>query len=312
MIIAGIVIAVGLILFAVVMSLNKWDFTKLGTVQYETNAHELSEDFQNISIDTDTAHVSFCVSDDGKCRVICHEAEKRKHTVAVENGVLTVKIADERAWYEMIGFSFDSPFITIYLPKHAYNALTVYTFTGDVTVSKDFTFGSIEMSTGTGDVKNYASAEAVKLNATTGDIYVEGITANTLELSVSTGEVTVVDSTCKGSVTVGVSTGNTELINVQCCTLISTGSTGYVSLRDVIAQEMLSIERSTGDVHLERCDGGEIYIKTNTGSVKGGLLTGKDFVANTSTGHVDVPDSTVGAGSCKIVTTTGNIKIFID
>ena len=310
--IAGILIAVGLILFVVAMCMNGWDFTKLGTISYETNLHELSADFQNISIQTDTARIYFALSEDGTCRVVCREAVKQKHTVTVENDALMIAVQDERAWYERIGFSFDSPYITVYLPKNMYDSLSVRTATGDVSIAKDFSFENVDVSVSTGDVRAYASAKTMKAKTSTGDIYVEGVTVDVLEVSVSTGDVEVLDTICKNDIYVGVSTGGMTLTNVHCGSLSSTGSTGGVSMRNVIAQTAFSIERTTGDISFEQCDAAEIYIKTSTGSVKGILLSGKMFSASTGTGSVSVPDSTVGNGECKIVTSTGNIKIVVD
>ena len=146
--------------------------------------------------------------------------------------------------------------------------------------------------------------------ASTGDIYVESISANSLDITVSTGKVTVSNVTCDADMTIGVSTGNTYLTDIVCKNLISTGSTGDLSLKYVISTEKISIERSTGDVTLDRSDATEIFITTTTGKVEGSLLANKIFIANTNTGHVDVPSSVTG-GKCEITTCTGDIKITI-
>ena len=45
----------GAILFAGVMTALGWDFSKLSTVEYELNAHRITEEFENVSIISDTA-----------------------------------------------------------------------------------------------------------------------------------------------------------------------------------------------------------------------------------------------------------------
>ena len=107
--IAGVLVLVGCIIIAGVMTMLKWDFTKLSTVKYETNVYEIAEAFCDISITTDTADVRFVPSGDGKCAVECYEAENAKHSVTVENGTLTIKINDSKPWYVYIGFCFSSP-----------------------------------------------------------------------------------------------------------------------------------------------------------------------------------------------------------
>ena len=60
---------------------------------------------------------------------------------------------------------------------------------------------------------------------------------------------------------------------------------------------------------LDGIDGGDISIKTTTGSVKGSILSEKQFLVKSTSGKIDVP-STSGP-ICKIETTTGAIKIII-
>ena len=62
----------------------------------------------------------------------------------------------------------------------------------------------------------------------------------------------------------------------------------------VVAHGSMSVELSTGDVSLKLCDGGEISIKTTTGSVVGSFATDKVIFANSDTGRVDVPRLTTG------------------
>lgn len=286
---AASLVLLGCILFACVMTTLGWDFRKLSTHKYETNEHEISEDFSSISIYTETADITFAPSEDQKCRVVCYEEEKAGHSVSVEDGSLVIKRSDSREWYDYIGIGFELPKITVYVPYGEYGALTVRTSTGDVMIPDDFSFVSIDISGSTCDVTSYASASgAIKIKLNTGDIKVKNISAGDVELSVSTGDV--------------------YLSDVACDSLASNGSTGDIELENVIVENKLSIERSTGDVELERCDAAEIYVKTGTGDVEGSLLTEKVFVTDTDTGEVDVPKSQSG-GRCEIITDTGDIEI---
>lgn len=312
LIVAASLVAIGLIAFAVIMTINGWDFIKLGTGKYETNTYELNEEFSNISIKSDTADIVFVSSDDEKCKVVCYEEENAKHSVSVADGVLTVNVVDARKWYEHIGINFETPKITIYLPEAEYSSLIVDESTGDIEISNDFKFESIDVSVSTGDVKCYASAATViKIAATTGDISVAEISVGLLELSVSTGNVTVSSVTCEGDVKVGVSTGKTYLTDIVCQSVLSSGSTGDIFLKNVIAAEKFSIKRSTGDVKFDGSDATEIFVETDTGDVKGSLLTDKVFITKTDTGNINVPSSITG-GKCEITTDTGDIKITIN
>ena len=262
-------VALGCIMFSVAMTKIHWDFTKLSTVKYETNTYEVTDDFNSISMLTDTADILFVQSDDKICKVVCYEMSDMKHTTTVQNNTLTINVTDEREWYDHIGITLGSPKITVYLPKTEYDSLAIKEDTGDIEVPKDFKFGTIDIAT-------------------------------------STGDITIAGVTCEDDIVINVSTGKANLTDIKCKSFISDGSTGDISLKNVIATEKFSIERSTGDVKFDGCDATKIWVETDTGDVTGKLLSEKIFITQTSTGDVHVPKSTNG-GKCEITTSTGDI-----
>ena len=86
--VATVLFLISGILFVGVMTVLNWDFTKLSTTKYETNRYTLSETFSDISIRTDTAQVELVPAEGSESTVVCYEEAKRKHEVAVEDGVL--------------------------------------------------------------------------------------------------------------------------------------------------------------------------------------------------------------------------------
>lgn len=310
--IAVSLVLIGCIIFVGVMSMFKWDFSKLSTVKYETNNYEISKEFDGISMKTDTADIILAVSKDGKCRVDCYEEKKAKHSVSIQDGMLAIEVTNNKRWYDYIGLNFDSPKITVYLPKTEYTSLFSSGKTGDIKLPDEFAFKNVDVSLSTGAVDVFADvSERIKIQTTTGNIRVENISAGTLDLSVSTGKATVSGVTCEGDITVAVTTGNAYLTDIACKSVISSGSTGGISLNNVIAAEKFSINRSTGNIKFGRCDAAEIFAETSTGDVKGNLLTDKMFITKTSVGKIDVPNTTTG-GKCEIKTGTGDIEIKID
>lgn len=292
--IAAFLVLIGCILFAGVMWTLGWDFTKLATVQYETKTYEVSEAFDSISVNTDTADIVFAFSNDGKCKVVCYEEENAKHTVSVEDGTLAVALMDERSaadYIRYVGINIGAPRITVYLPETQYTSLLIYGDTADAVIPKGFMFKDAAVSLSTGDVDFFASAsEKLQIKTSTGDIRIEEIYAGELDLSVSTGEIYLTDVTCSS--------------------IVSQGSTGDISLDHVIATGKISIQRSTGDIRLDGTDAAEIFVQTDTGDVTGTLLTEKVFAAKTDTGDVDVPKAATG-GKCEIITNTGDIQIKV-
>lgn len=312
LIIAVSLVLIGCVVFVGVMSMFKWDFSKLSTVKYETNNYEISEEFDGISIKTDTADIIFAVSEDGKCRVECYEEKKAKHSVSTQDGTLAIEVTNNKRWYDYIGLNFGSPKITIYLPKTEYTSLLANGKTGDIKLPDEFAFKNVDVSLSTGAVDVFADvSEKIKIQTTTGNIRVENISTGILDLSVSTGKVTVSGVTCEGDITVGVTTGDAYLTDIACKSVISSGSTGGISLNNVVAAEKFSIKGSTGNIKFDSCDAAEIFVETSTGDVRGSLLTDKVFITKTSVGKIDVPNTTTG-GKCEIKTSTGNIKITVE
>ena len=311
LIIATVLVLVGGVVFGSVMTVFKWDFKKLSTIEHETNSYVIDEAYWNISISTDTADVVFAPSDDGKSSVVCYEAKNAKHTVAVKNGTLVIELLDARKWYQHIGISFASPKITVFVPQGEYGALSVHSSTGNVEIPKDYKFENIDITESTGNVTNYASASGmIKISTETGDINTENISASALILLVSTGKVTVSNVTCEGDISINVTSGKTDLTDVSCENLASDGSTGSIFLKNVVATEKFNLKRDTGNVSFEGCDAGEILVEVSTGDITGTLLTDKVFIVNSDTGKIEVPE-TVSGGKCKVTTDTGDIKIRI-
>ena len=305
-------VILGAAMFAAIMTKNHWDFMQLNTTEFKTNTHLISESFNNINIESSTANIIFVPSKDSTCQVVCIESANERHLVNVENQTLSISVTNEKKWYDYVGIINTSPQLTIYLPETQYNQLSIVENTGDIKIPKDFYFESMNITTSTGDIDNKASAaKDIKLTVSSGDIIIDSISANTMNFSVSTGEIIGDSLTCEENLTITVGSGFTTLTNVTCDSLTTTGNTGNLSLKNVIAADKISIERSTGDVNFDKSDATELFIQTDTGHVKGSLLTDKIFSIDTSTGDIDVPKSLSG-GACEVKTSTGDVKITID
>ena len=311
-IIAIAFIILGVSVFVIIMSANEWDFMTLQTVKHQTTEYEITEDFTNISIIADTEDITILPSTDGKCRVVCYVDQKEQHSVSVDNGVLSIVISNMKKWYDYIGvFNFESARITVYLPSGEYGDLVIDSHTGDIQVQNDFKFSSVSIKATTADVYYYASALGfVQIHTSTGDINLENISAEMLDIEVSTGKVKAQNVVCAKDVKLVVDTGDANLVKVRCNNLISVGDTGDLVMDDVWASDKFNIVRDTGDVTFNLCDASEVEIVTSTGDVTGVFIRDMMIFASTSTGKIDVPNTNSG-GRCEITTDTGDIKIQI-
>ncbi len=291
MIVATALILAGSTLFVGTMCALGWDFGRLATSEYEAVTHEITDPFDKIAYEGDTADVTFALSEDGVCRVECRQRVDIPFTVSVEDGTLTVKALDNRRWYEHIGFDFGTTWVTVYLPQGVCPDLTMRLSTGDVEISQGLTFGDVDIKASTGDVTFRAQ--------TCGDVIIK----------VSTGDVSL-SSVTPGNVDIQVSTGDISLSDVTCDSLTAEGDSSDLTLTRVNVAQRLWVKLDTGDVTLSGVDAGEIYIETDTGDVEGTLLSEKIFHVTTDTGDVDVPQGTTG-GMCEITTDTGDVRIRI-
>lgn len=311
-VVALILIILGCALFALVMTLLQWDFRELTTVKYETETYDFLEEYGDIKITTDTAKLTFVAWEEDFTRVVCFEEKKVRHSVSVTEDTLLIEANDQRKWYDHIRINFKVPSITVYMPKGEYGFLSIKSSTGDVDVPDEFLFEGMDITLSTGDAACHASVkEKVKIKTSTGDILLEGVSAASLDLSVSTGKVTVGRATVGGEISIEVSTGDCSLSDITCKVFSSHGDTGSITLKKVVASENFHIERSTGDVIFYGCDAPSIFVKTDTGDVKGTLCTAKTFDADTDTGKVQVPESQEG-GRCTVRTSTGDILLSIE
>lgn len=272
LIVAISLILIGCILCGSVLTIINWDFAGLTTEKFETNTYTLEQPFQDITIVTDTADVRFVPTQEDKPSVVCYEHTKAKHSVEITENTLTIRINDERKWYEHIGIHFKSPTITVSLPIAQY---------GVVSIKSD-----------------------------TGDIRIQDISADAMDLTVSTGDVAVTSASVQKDIHIRTDTGDAQIADVRCQSIYTTGDTGDTDFKNVIAEKTFSAERDTGDIDFDRCDGAEVFLKTDTGDIEGSLLSEKIFIASANTGDVEVPKTTTG-GKCEVTTNTGDIEIYI-
>lgn len=310
---AVILLVVGVLISGISVAVLGFDFHKLSTVEYETNTYEVNESFQNITIKADIENINFVLSDDGTCKVVCLEAKEDRHQVSVQDDTLMIS-KNEKQGMQLVNFAVvtESPKIEVYLPNDQYQALFVEAETGNVGISKDFTFESISVTLDTGAVSSQASASGdVNIKTDTGLITVSGVSAYGMRLTSETGSMNIENIELSGNMEIHESTGKVKMENVSCKNLTSNGDTGSIVMTNIIAVEAFNIERDTGNVEFNACDAETIYVRTDTGNVTGTLLSEKVFITESDTGKVDVP-KTITGGRCEITTDVGNIRISVE
>ena len=250
---------------------------------------------------------------------------------------------------EFFGTS-QTPTVTVYLPAKSLKTLSVDVTTGDVSVPRDFTFsGNVELSSNSGDLTLLAAVEGdTSLETTTGDVTVEGkhktvsasattgdvtlrhVDAKELTVSVTTGsihvqkavavavtaaagtgDVILEDVITDDAIRVTTTTGDQQLLRVLCGSMTLRAGSGCVTLTESVVLGHAAVKTTTGDVTFVRSDAVTLSVDVTTGDVTGSLLTSKIFSVASTSGSVNVPQSSVG-GLCEIKTTSGSIRITIE
>ena len=286
-IVAAALIVIGLLICFLGFSAMGYDYTGLNTANFVTNSNVITETFSHIEVDVETADVHFVRADDSSCKIVSRETDKITCSAAVENNTLIIHELDRRQWYDHIGIFWGEIEITVYLPKAEYETLSIISNTGDIEATKNFSFGSAEIVTGTGDVNFSAEVKnQMEITSDTGDITAQGLSPQTLRLKTDTGKVEVSDA--------------------ECANFFAESDTGDIMMENVIVSGEIRMESNTGDIELRACDADTLSIETDTGDVSGTLLTEKVYITQTDTGDIDVP-KTIKGGRCEVTTDTGDI-----
>jgi len=271
--IAGALIGIGLVLCLVAFARMDFNISEMNSLRFETNEYTVEESFTDISIDSAEGDVHLLPSQDNTCRVVCMEGDKISHTVSVKNNTLTIERVDKRKWYEHIGIYWGGMEIMVYVPQTEYDSLAVASVSGDVEIPDDFSFHTASVVNTSGDVKFCAAVGGeLSIKTVSGDLYAENVNPMSLEVQSTSGEI-ILDS--------------------------------------VLAVSELRAKTVSGDIVLRGCDAGSLRLKSTSGDVSGTLLSGKDFITDTTSGEVKVPGSG-GDGKCEVKTTSGDIHLEVE
>ena len=332
--IASALIALGLVIGIVGLWIIGFDFTRLDNHNYEERVFEIDADFDKISASGCPDDITILPSEDAEARVVCYDRERIAYSVSVKDGELSVEIEDSRRWYDYVypfGMTTKNTPVSIYLPKTEYESLDVSVDTSDVEVSDKLSFGNAKIEGKTCDIIWGASLSGrLSIEVSTGNVSLSEMSAQSAQITTTTGDVTVSSVEILKQLKVACSTGRINVSDSECGELEAQTDTGDVTLKKTDVSENVSIKTDTGDVHLEKtvavgeldiatdtgdvsfelCDAENITVKTDTGDVTGSLLTEKIFYPKSSSGDIEIPRSTKG-GLCEITTSTGDIEMEI-
>ncbi len=324
----AVIMAAGLLCCMVLLTINNFD---LNTIKWETNTYVVEEEFKNISIKGEEAEISLAPSEDDSCKVVCTESERVYNVIEVRDETLAIERVNERKWNRYIGVFAGEIKLTVYLPKAEYEKLTINNSSGGVEIPEEFTFLEAEVVNSSGHISFAADVGgSLSLENTSGGMEIESVlVSGDMEAKSTSGSIEISDIECEnltaentsggmdmasvlasGNMEVKGTSGSINFENVECINLNVENTSGRVDCANVIASEEICINNSSGGIELERCDAGNLKLEATSGNIEGTLLSEKTFLADATSGNVEVPRTTTG-GRCEVATSSGDIFMSI-
>ncbi len=308
-VLAIVFICIGLSLLLTSLLLSNFNLTSISSLQFTDVVHEISLPFEDISVEEIDCGITILPAKDGKCTVISQEVPNLFNRVSVEDGTLTVRRRDERAWHERIlVFGAANPTLTVYLPKEQYRNLSLRTTAGEIRVEAPITFETATLKNVSGNVTLTSPIkESATLSATAGNVTAENQTLSTLTASTAGGNVTlrrILATEIKASTVSGDLRLDTEITVDK---LRAESTSGSILFTDVTAIEELTVTEVSGSITLLDIEFADAYVETVSGNVIGTLRTEKRFDVQTTSGVVLHPASDAGA-LLRVRTVSGNVS----
>jgi len=319
-IISAVLFGVGLLItFGALIAIG-FNFDKIVDISKESI--EIKQNFNSISLDCSSADIVIKPSSNGKCgmETVCSRGAAIKYSVERNE----LKIKEEIDFSRSFFYTGDNT-VTIYLPKDKYKSLKIHGSSADTRID-EVDFEQAEILASAGDIVINSRINELKIKVSAGDVIINGMEARVLNITSSSGDVTIKNTSVKESATLETSTGDVKLeetvvgknLSVKTSTgdieakklsavnLVARVSTGEIELENVVVTGEMKLNSKSGDVELDRCDAQFLKIETSSGDVEGTLLTNKIFYTKSGSGDISVPKSTEG-GMCEITTGSGDV-----
>ena len=296
-----------------------FDFSKLnydlvdGSSQsYVTKTYDISEEFESISIEDSSADIYFEKATGDKVYVESYEREDVDYDVKVNNKTLYIN-RDPKSDLQFfsIGINTDESRLTVYLPKKAYDELTINTASSDIILSAEIEFSSVDIDAASGDVTvDSKVSESISVDAASSDLFINSSDAKIVNLHTASGEITVSGLKNCEEIEVSTASGEIDLTDIKTKNINCSSSSGEQSYNNVVADSKMELHSGSGEIKLYSCDAQDIIINTASGEVYGELLSKKKFVTDTASGDIDIAHDAHGEnGECNINTASGDITI---
>ena len=292
----AVVLAAGVMLFAIPFAMTGFQIDALNTVQpYEQKSVTFSGEIHSITVEDAGGKIVLGPSTDGKLHVTYGENDKDRYEIT-PGPDFVIRRVTHYEWYDHIfQIDFQERVLTMLIPEGMTGDIVVRDSNG-VIQAKDLSVGHLSLTTSNGAVE------------------VERIAASSLEVETSNGPIHLTEIKAKGSVSGITRNGTITYQQVEGTDIDADTSNGRVELTNVGAKSKLTADSSNGAIKLSDAKAGEqIRLKTSNGAIQG-TLAGRTIdytiTSKTSNGANNLPESLRG-GDIQLNVKTSNGPIDI-
>ena len=255
----------------------------------------------NINVKTDVADVIVEEKDINNIKVELYSEKEAKHEITESTDSINIVLKQKVKL--QFGLFNKSPRVVVYVPRTFNKNLKVNATTGDVKVG-NLPNSDLYVKATTGDIKAKKLRNA-DLTVTTGDVKIDDV--NTIKSETGTGDYKINNAK---KISVVTNTGDIKVLN-SVDEFTATTNTGDIKIGNV--NKSINAVTNTGDVKINKATIlVNSNIKTGTGDVSIGFISGCYVDGNTKIGDKNINNSTEDRKSdiiLKINSRVGDIDV---
>ena len=292
-IILGSAVAVG-----AYFSLKNDASSQLSAIHFEQTTHTVDQPFTNLNIRTVNSSIEILPSPDGVCRIICDDSEKLYHSISVTESVqgvqLNINQQEDWQWFEMLYglYRTEDIRLRVYLPEREYALLHADSVSGDITVSPDFCFETVNTHTSSGNTKlTGLKANYLTVGTVSGDLDLRNVEAANDIYAQNASGFTQMEHATAPNITISTSSGGTVLDQICSDFLHISSVSGAVQVFSGKVRDESYFESGSGHIEITASECGEHVMLTVSGSVTLQKVSGISLNISTSSGDILIEEA---------------------
>lgn len=295
-------------------------FTTVGVVIYGGNFKKIKDAFsrdddytfsikeevnivENLNINLKEGSVKLHVFNEAGYKVDFYESEYDKKTITYENNTLNIK-QNSNNKINFFNFTFISKKIStvnVYLPETFNGKTTIKTTSGDITI-ENYSFSSLDLDVSSGNISlnKVLVDKEISVEATSGNIKINELEALDLYVKSTSGNLELENSNIKINTALKITSGNIKVEKTLTPIILINAVSGNVNLKHIDSNN-INVDVTSGNVKVNIIGDISLY-KIDAKVTSGNIYYQGDKIK----GNLINP---TGTKEIKLRSTSGNIHI---